>query len=141
VGPGQKRGDLQANAQAKLDDAMILLRRGRYSNAYYLAGYAVEIGLKACIAAQIDAETIPDKAFIRNIFSHQFRVLVGLAGLAGSLKDEEDKDQAFAANWALTSQWEPDTRYETVDPTMAQLFIQAIAHPKSGVLQWIKTHW
>lgn len=104
MGPGQKRGELQVNAQAKLDDAMILLRRGRYSNAYYLAGYAVEIGLKACIAAQISAETIPDKAFIRNIFNHQFRVLVGLAGLAGSLKDEEDKDQAFAANWALTSQ-------------------------------------
>ncbi len=141
MGPGQKRSDLQANAQAKLDDAIILLKSGRYSNAYYLAGYAVEIGLKACIAAQISAEAIPDKAFIKNIMNHQFRTLVGLAGLAGSLKDQEDKDQTFATNWAIASQWEPDARYEAIDPTTAQLFVQAIADPNSGVLQWIKAHW
>lgn len=141
MGPGQKRSDLRANAQAKLDDANILLTNGRYSNAYYLAGYAVEIGLKACIAAQISAETIPDKAFIKNIINHQFRTLVGLAGLAGSLKELEDRDQTFATNWALASQWEPDVRYEAVDPMSAQLLIEAIANPNSGILQWIKTHW
>jgi hypothetical protein len=141
MGPGQKRSDLRANAQAKFDDAVILLRNGRYSNAYYLAGYAVEIGLKACIAAQISAETIPDKAFIRNILNHQFRVLVGLAGLAGSLKDEEDRDQSFATNWAVASQWEPDARYDAIDPMSAQLLVEAIGNPNSGVLRWIKAHW
>jgi hypothetical protein len=141
MGPGQKRSDLRANAQAKIDDAIILLMNNRFSNAYYLAGYAVEIGLKACIAAQISAETIPDKAFIKGIMNHQYRVLVGLAGLAGSLKDEEDKDQLFATNWALASQWEPDARYEAIDPMSAQLLVDAIATPNSGVLQWIKTHW
>jgi hypothetical protein len=141
MGPGQKRSDLRANAQAKVDDAIILLMNNRFSNAYYLAGYAVEIGLKACIAAQISAETIPDKAFIKGIMNHQYRVLVGLAGLAGSLKDEEDKDQLFATNWALASQWEPDARYEAIDPMSAQLLVDAIATPNSGVLQWIKTHW
>jgi HEPN domain-containing protein len=63
MGSGQKRSELQTRAQAKLDDAILLLQHGRYTNAYYIAGYAVELGLKACIAAQIDAETIPDKAF------------------------------------------------------------------------------
>jgi hypothetical protein len=116
-------------------------RNGRYSNAYYLAGYAVEIGLKACIAAQISAKTIPDKAFIKNIFNHEFRTLVGLAGLAGALKDEQDKDQTFGTNWALASQWEPDARYEAIDPMSAQLLVEAIADPHSGVLKWIKTYW
>ena len=141
MGPGQTRSDLRANAQTKIDDAIILLTNKRYSNAYYLAGYAVEIGLKACIAAQISAETIPDKAFIKGIMNHQYRVLVGLAGLAASLKDEEVKDQRFATNWALASQWEPDARYEAIDPMSAEGLVEAIATSNSGVLQWIKTHW
>jgi AbiV family abortive infection protein len=90
MGLGQKRNDLQANAQAKLDDAIILLQNGRYSNAYYLAGYAVEIGLKACIAARITAETIPDKEFIKGILNHQFTRLVGLAGLSRLQKNSKN---------------------------------------------------
>ncbi len=141
MGPGLKRGDLQALANAKLADAAFLLLSRRFSNAYYLAGYAVEIGLKACIAAQISAETIPDKAFVKNILNHDFRVLVSLAGLTGALKDEEDKDQDFARNWALASQWLPNSRYETFDPVSAQLLVHAIADPASGVLKWIQVHW
>ena len=141
MGLGHKRTDLQAYAQAKLNDAVILLQNERYSNAYYLAGYAVELGLKACIARQINAQTIPDKAFIKNILNHEFPGLVGLAGLATELKDQKDKDPVFAANWAIASEWSPDARYETSDVTSAQTMITAIAHPDSGVLQWIKIHW
>ncbi len=141
MGVGQRRDELRANAQAKLDDARLLLDNKRYSNAYYLAGYAVELGLKACIAAQISAETIPDKAFIKGILNHQFGGLVGLAGLAGLLNVQKDVDPQFAANWALVSEWEPDSRYESIDPTSASLLVHAIADPKSGVLEWIKTHW
>jgi hypothetical protein len=138
---GMKRTELQALAQAKLDDAMILFAAGRASNAYYLSGYAVELGLKACIAAQISAETIPDKAFIKKILDHQFNVLVGLAGLQGALKEAQDKDVAFAANWAIASEWSPDCRYETKDKMSTQLMLVAIGDPKAGVLQWIRAHW
>jgi hypothetical protein len=100
-----------------------------------------ELGLKACIAAQLDAETLPDREFIRNIFSHNFKALVGLAGLAGALKDEQDKDPNFSANWAVASEWEPASRYEASDPMSAQLLVQAIVDPNSGVLKWIKAHW
>ena len=141
MGLGHKRTDLQAYAQAKLDDACILLQNGRYTNAYYLAGYAVELGLKACIAVQISADTLPDKAFIKQILNHKFPVLIGLAGLVTELKDHMDKDSDFAANWAIVSEWLPDTRYESKDVASAQTLITAIAHPDSGVLQWIKTHW
>jgi hypothetical protein len=141
MGPGQKRRDLQGNAQAKIDDALILLKEKRYSNAYYLSGYAVEIGLKACIAAQITAETLPDKTFLKKIMSHEFKVLIGLAGLAGALKDEENANPVFAANWAVALQWEPDARYEAIDVVSAQLMVGAIADTTAGVLKWIKAHW
>ena len=138
---GLKRTDLQAMAQAKIDDAALLLQHGRASNAYYLAGYAIELGLKACIAAQVNAETIPDKDFIKRILNHHFMTLIGLAGLATQLKERKDSDLTFAANWAIASEWEPDSRYETKDTMSAQLMLGAIADPKSGVLQWIKTFW
>lgn len=138
---GMKRIDLRALAQEKLEDAVLLFKHERYSNSYYLSGYAVEIGLKACIASQISAETIPDKAFLNKIFRHEFSVLIGLAGLGTILKEQQDKNPEFAANWALAGEWLPDVRYETKDARTAQLMLNAVGHDKSGVLQWIKMYW
>ncbi len=128
-------------AQAKIDDAIILLQKRRPSNAYYLAGYSVELGLKACIAAQITAETIPDKEFLKNILNHQFGTLVGLAGLQTELKTKKDVDAQFSANWAIVSEWSPDSRYEANDMASAQLIIEAIVEKTSGVMEWIKIYW
>jgi len=141
VGFGYRRTDLQANAQAKLDDAVVLLKHGRFSNAYYLAGYAVEIALKACIAKQVSAETIPDREFITNIFNHKLMVLIGLAGLKVPLTERQKADDLFAANWGIVAEWSPEARYDAWDPTSAQTLLNAIADPKAGVFQWIKTHW
>lgn len=138
---GMKRDELRAIAQAKIEDAKILLANGRYSNAYYLAGYAVEIGLKACIASQFIADVIPDKTFVNDIYRHKLKDLVGSAGLSRSLKDREDKDPNFAINWALVAQWTPEIRYQAVDPMSAQGMVAAITDTKSGVLEWIKAHW
>ncbi len=141
MGSGYKRANLQANAQEKLDGAVILLLNRKFANAYYLAGYAVEMGLKACIAAHISAETIPDKELIKKVLQHDFPVLVGLAGLQPELKEQKDKDPYFAANWACVSEWSPDARYEDKDETSAQTIIDAIGNQNSGVLQWIKIYW
>jgi len=141
MGPGLNRHDLQIRAQAKIDDATILFANGRHGNAYYLAGYAVELGLKACIATRITAQTLPWKGFIRNILSHEFKVLIGLAGLALALKDQEDRNSAFATNWNVVLQWTPDSRYESSDLASAELLIQAIIDPNAGVLTWIKAYW
>lgn len=140
MGFGLKRRDLQAIAQVKLDDAKLLFKAGRYSNAYYLAGYAVEIALKACIARQVMPETIPDKYFLNKILTHDFHTLVGLAGLQAEIKAQK-VDVNFSANWALVNEWNPDSRYETHDKTKAQFMIQAVDNSTSGVFQWIKAHW
>jgi HEPN domain-containing protein len=141
MGAGQKRADLRANAQAKFDDALALFKNGRFSNSYYLAGYSVEIGLKACIAAQISNETIPDKALLKGVLSHEVQELVGLAGLRKELEDRENADPVFAANWGIVCEWTSDVRYEEVDATTAHHMIEAVGNPGSGVLGWIKKHW
>ena len=44
------RAEFKKLALTPLDDARVLLKNRRYSAAFYLAGYAVECSLKACLA-------------------------------------------------------------------------------------------
>ena len=132
---GHSRTDLQLLAEAKLSDASFLFESGRFSNAFYLAGYAVEFGLKACIARQIQAEAIPDRALVAKVFTNQFDQLVGLAGLKGDLRQYQDLNALFQANWAIAGEWAPDVRYEAIDRANAHLLVSAIGDPQNGVLQ------
>lgn len=136
-----KRTDLQAIAQSKIDDAELLLEHHRYSNSYYLAGFAVEIAIKACIAKQIAAETIPDKNYIQAIHVHNIAELVGLAGLKPELQNKQTADPEFHTYWGIATKWKTDSRYQAIDPTSCQLLIQAVVEPEHGVLPWIKTYW
>lgn len=88
MGLGYKPADLQAIAKANLDDAKLLLGEKRYSSAYYLAGYAIEIGLKACIAKQFVADVIPDKKFVNDIYLHGLKELVGVEELTAALESQ-----------------------------------------------------
>jgi HEPN domain-containing protein len=135
------RTDLQKLSQAKLDDALLLCQAGRYSNAYYLAGYSVELGLKACASRQIVEHQIPDKAFVNGIMTHDFPRLVNLAGLKSILDHAQDEDRVFSANWALTAEWSPDARYVMTDATSTEMLLKAVGDPDHGVLKWIKMHW
>lgn len=45
----ETRVEFQRLAEARLVEAKALLDVGKWDGAYYLAGYAVELALKACI--------------------------------------------------------------------------------------------
>lgn len=132
---------MQRLAQAKLDDAELLLERGRYGNAYYLSGYAVEIGLKACISRQFHAEVIPDKQFVNSIFSHKLADLVSTAGLSEELKKSRRISNVFDANWSIVAKWQPESRYESIDDYSAKLLVSAVGDHSDGVLKWIRAYW
>ena len=72
--------DLETISSTRLEDARQLFRTERFSAAYYLAGYAVELGIKAGIAGVFQANAIPDKAFVTAIYPHKLDELLGLAG-------------------------------------------------------------
>lgn len=55
------RTDLQNLAEERVGDAQALFASSRYGGAYYIVGYAVECGLKACIAKLTRAEDFYDK--------------------------------------------------------------------------------
>lgn len=135
------REQFQRLAEAKFADASTLAANGRYGNAFYLAGYAVEIGLKACIARQIVAETIPDKRFIIDVHTHDYRKLAGLAGLSRLLADKERDDPIFSAYWGIVAEWNPEARYAGREAIECQLLLKAIGDERNGVLPWIRTVW
>ena len=121
-------------------DAKHLLADGRWANAYYLAGYAVELALKACIAKTFKAETIPDKALVNATYSHNFTNLVGTAELTADLNNRK-MAQAFEINWGVVVQWSEESRYESRGEQEAKDLIAAIEDATDGVLVWIKAHW
>jgi hypothetical protein len=141
TGLGYRRRDLQGLAEAKLFDALILADAGRYSNAYYLAGYSIELALKACISRQFMAETIPDPALARRVYDHDFGKLVGLAGLSDSLNAAKIADPTFGANWSTVAEWSEASRYEDTDRYSCGLMLEAVRNEPSGVLTWRKKHW
>lgn len=135
------KADLQQLAEMRFEDAVTLLRAKRASAAYYLAGYSVELALKACISKLIRPDTIPDKAFINAIYTHKFDNLVSTAGLRGQLDSNLKANPDFAANWAISSNWTEESRYQFWDPIAAATLLTAIGDPTNGVLEWVKRHW
>jgi hypothetical protein len=125
---------------AKVKDARLLYDHKRYSNSYYLYGYAIEIGLKACIARQVSAQTIPDKAILSGFLDHQIGRLVGLAGLADALKNAK-QTLAFDSRWSVVAEWSVDARYDMIDSVTATAMADAVEHGQHGVLVWLQLHW
>jgi HEPN domain-containing protein len=91
---------LQALAEARVADARTLLRGKRFDAAYYLAGYAIECALKACIATKTKRHDFPDKDFAREVYTHNLADLVRIAGLKETLKHRSHQDRPSRPNGA-----------------------------------------
>jgi len=122
-------------------DSELLLAHARYGAAYYLAGYAVECALKACIARLTKAEDFYDKLLARRIFTHNLQELVIHADLADIFVKNSKNDQVFAANWAQVSFWNEESRYKAHTPQEAEILIKAVREPVHGVMPCIRRYW
>src|SRR5689334_19677655 len=99
-------------SEQRLRDAKALLDASRYAAAYYLAGYAVECGLKACIAKKTRRSSFPPKAtIVTKCYTHDLSVLALSAGLDQALQSEMGANAAFKANWLMVKDWNEESRY------------------------------
>lgn len=136
------RSELQKLAKMRLDDGSILLRARRYAACYYVLGYAVECALKARIARQFRANTIPDWRTVKDVYTHDLQALVGLADLKDRQEEEFRRDPSLRENWHVVKDWSTDLRYATkVEGRKVREFASAIADPMHGVFQWLQRHW
>jgi hypothetical protein len=135
------RADFQQLAEERLVDADVLLAAQRWSGAYYLSGYAIECGLKACIAKLTNEHDFPDKAFAQRCYTHNLDTLLDAARLKLDLDSDMRSNLQLAANWATTRAWNEDSRYEVKTHIEAIGIYNAVADQSNGVMQWIKVRW
>lgn len=137
------RADLQSLAQQRILDAEALLNGGRWSFAYYVAGYAVECALKSCFLARMiyTGWVFQDRVKIDECLTHDFIKLINLAGLTAELNAHRASNPAFVGNWGVTAQWKVTDRYAIKTETEARALYSAITDTPDGVLPWIMNYW
>jgi hypothetical protein len=133
------KADFQKLADMRVREAKILLDAGEWDGAYYLGGYGVECGLKACIIRRLNTSAYwPEKSFMDNCYKHDLKLLLRLA----DLETEMNSGGPVLARWAQVKDWSEQNRYElSKAETFVRAFYDAIADPSEGVLQWIKSRW
>ncbi len=118
-----------------------MLDLGYYDGAYYLAGYAVECALKACIAKETRRHQFPDKTKVDKSYSHVLLQLVKVAGLEDEQLARVKGDPDFETNWDVVQPWSEESRYQRHSHESAQALLLAISDRRHGVMTWIKLHW
>jgi HEPN domain-containing protein len=135
------RTELQRLALERMSDAKVLLATRHWSASYYLAGYAVECALKACIAKLMKSEEFPDRNFAEKCWTHNLPQLLGLAELRAYLDDSTQADPDLAVNWDAVKEWSESSRYARTTRAKAESLFEAITDKKHGVLTWLKQRW
>jgi HEPN domain len=135
------RRDLQELSKVRLKEARALLDLGFYDGAYYLAGYAVECALKACIAKDTRRHQFPEKEKVNKSYSHVLLQLIKVAGLEDVHHARVNGDPDFETNWDVVQSWSEESRYQRHSHESAQALLLAISDSRHGVMTWIKLHW
>lgn len=136
------RADLQTLSRLRIAEARILLVNARFAGAYYLAGYAVECALKACIAKQTARYDFPDRDRVVRSHTHNLQQLLDLSNLKVDFQDAIRRNRALELNWGIVKDWSERARYSsTYTKAQAQDLYSAVNGRKNGVLGWLKKRW
>jgi len=134
--------EFQKLAKNRLEEAKALLGLGKWDGAYYLAGYAVELALKACIIKRLmTTNAFPDRKFSENCYTHDLNKLVSLAGLEDSLDEARKADKILSTHYNEVLGWSEPKRYHRIEKGEAEALCTAIADDEHGVLPWIMSQW
>lgn len=110
--------ELREIALARLEEAELLFRAGRYDGATYLCGYAVEAALKARICRTLHWSGYPSTgAEFRNYQSfrtHDLKVLLHLSSVEARITT------TFLNEWSAIADWDPEIRYNPIGTASEQ---------------------
>jgi HEPN domain len=151
--------EIKQLAEERLIDAQTLLNNGRYEGAFYLAGYAVELTLKAKVCIHLDIDdlfsdnpTSHSKGslgkFRDSVMTHDLFILLNLCGLGQKFEKKKLSDVYFNQNCSLLFQsptatiWSEKVRYKQGYITKKNVvkIINFLTEPTKGLLQWIENN-
>lgn len=124
-----------------MNEAKALLRVKHPDGAYYLAGYAVECALKACIAKATIRHDFPDKKKVDASHTHSLNELVKVANLKEALDQEANNDPLFRNNWDVVQSWSEQSRYRKYSLDVTKRMLNGVDDKQHGIMAWIKHHW
>lgn len=136
--------DFKALSVRRLREAEILYAGYEFAGAYYLAGYAIECALKACIAKQTRAGDFPPPAseVSRGYYTHDLNALLKTAKLFEAKNETCAANKDFETYWGIVAKWSEAARYERArNAREAESIIVAVSEPTSGVLTLIRGFW
>jgi HEPN domain-containing protein len=135
------RIELQEISEVRLRESRALLNAGFAEGAYYLAGYAVECALKACIAKRTQEYDFPEKKFVNDSHTHNLKTLLQLAELKTELDRIIEADPAMESVLDRVQEWSETSRYQRKTAQEADALLKAIEEGKGGLLPWIRLLW
>jgi HEPN domain-containing protein len=135
------RIELQEVSELRLRESKALLAAGFAEGAYYLAGYAVECALKACIAKRTREHDFPERELVNESHTHNLKKLLKLAELGDKLDAAIGAEPAMASALDKIKDWSETSRYQRKTFQEAVELLKAIEDGKGGLLPWIRLHW
>jgi len=138
------RVDWQRVAEEKIRAAHALLAAGEWASTYYLAGYAVECGLKSCVLARVLRQPellFTERDYQRPCWTHDLEDLMSLAGLTADWTATVAATPPLATSWTIVAGWDESSRYRDNDQIKATQLLTAISDATNGVMPWIRVRW
>jgi hypothetical protein len=140
-------------AKQRLDEAEILYKSGKYDGAFYLAGYSVELTLKAKICERLGIPNLFDETDVntnaikgiseirKTLKTHNLFTLLIVSGL--KVKFDNDKainPELAKVNSLLFNAWDEKVRYKPcghmLDKDVEKLI--NLLKGTNGILTWIE---
>ena len=140
--------ELKKLTQLRLKEAKALCNKKLYDGSCYLAGYCIELALKAAICKRMGTPNFfgtirPETA--RAFKIHNLEELITLAGLYTQFNERVNTNIQFGNNWSFiktTINWSEQLRYQMGrNQVETQMMLLALTDPQNGILPWIKKHW
>jgi HEPN domain-containing protein len=142
------RQEFKKIATLRLIEAESLLHQNHYDGSCYLAGYCLEMALKAVICRRMEKDDffeILKSESVRSFKIHNLTELVILAGLQKRYEDLKAINPDFEYNWVVFRdkiRWSEQLRYQTgFTKSDAESMLNAINDPQNGILKWLKKYW
>lgn len=134
--------DIRTLADSRIKEAQALSKKGFHDLAFYVAGYAVELQLKAKICEHFDlpdfySQYAPKTDLSKTFLIHNLEKLMLLSGLHAKFESERATNTAFENDWVIVKQWSEKSRYDELGTHSIKDvtdFFQSI----KIIIRWIK---
>ncbi len=145
--------EIKRLAYERLEEAEILYLSGKHDGAFYLAGYSVELMLKAKICERISVPNLFDEddkpasgagiGEVRRFFkTHNLHILLICSGLLHNFeRDISTNAHLFKANSLLFGNWSENSRYKPcgfMKQSDVNDLLSLLKDRPDGLLLWIE---